>query len=98
MRVDIVVTSNGAAMFPCFRQDPLAGQLVQLLPFTRAFYRADKIMSSAVKSASFLYVPRPKSFSYESRSPSTKPNSGAQPNSCLACTTHEIMRGQQGAR
>lgn len=38
------------------------------------------------KSASFLYVPRPKSFSYESRRPSTRPNSGVHPSSCLACS------------
>jgi hypothetical protein len=42
------------------------------------------MMSSVVKSASFRNVPRPKSRLYESVSPSTRSNSGAQPSSLVA--------------
>jgi hypothetical protein len=43
-----------------------------------------RIMSSVVKSAAFLNVPRPKSRLYESVSPSTRSNSGVHPSSLVA--------------
>ena len=54
-----------------------------------------RTMSSVAKSASFLNVPLPKSFWYESVKPSTKLNSGAQSRSAIACTNMvSIMRGK----
>ena len=44
-----------------------------------------RIMSSVAKSAALRKLPRPKSFSYESRSPSTRLNSGRQSSSRSAC-------------
>jgi len=44
-----------------------------------------RIWSSVAKSAALRKFPRPKSFSYESRSPSSRLNSGRQPRSRSAC-------------
>ena len=53
------------------------------------FLTFSRIMSSVVKSASFLKVPLPKSFSYESVRPLTRSYSGAQSSSAMACNvTH----------
>lgn len=52
-----------------------------LLDFSRT-------MSSVAKSASFLKVPWPKSFLYESVKPSIKLNSGVQSRSAIAYITN----------